>query len=77
MYEVTRLFLPNIKSCRCFPEREQDVGNEERRGGGSSRMQGLRNVNKQNNLRGLYSASELYRLTDRHLFAKFSANFCG
>jgi hypothetical protein len=30
-----------------------------------------------NKLRSLYSASELYRLPDRHLLAKFSANFCG
>jgi hypothetical protein len=30
-----------------------------------------------NKLRGLQSASELYRLSDRHLSAKFSANFCG
>jgi hypothetical protein len=30
-----------------------------------------------NKLRGLSSASELYRLGDRHLLAKFSANFCG
>jgi hypothetical protein len=29
------------------------------------------------NLRGPYSASELYRLSDRHLSTKFSANFCG
>jgi hypothetical protein len=28
-------------------------------------------------LRGLYSASELYRLINRHLLVKFSANFCG
>jgi hypothetical protein len=28
-------------------------------------------------LRGPYSASELYRLSDRHLSTKFSANFCG
>jgi hypothetical protein len=28
-------------------------------------------------LRGLQSASELYRLSDRHLSTKFSANFCG
>jgi hypothetical protein len=32
---------------------------------------------KQNKLRGPYSASELYRLSDRHLSTKFSANFCG
>jgi hypothetical protein len=30
-----------------------------------------------NKLRGLESASELYRLSDRHLLTKFSANFCG
>jgi hypothetical protein len=28
-------------------------------------------------LRGLWSASEIYRLSDRHLLVKFSANFCG
>jgi hypothetical protein len=28
-------------------------------------------------LRGLQSASELYRLSDYHLLAKFSATFCG
>jgi hypothetical protein len=28
-----------------------------------------------NYLRGLQSASELYRLSDRHLLAKFSTNF--
>jgi hypothetical protein len=28
-------------------------------------------------LRGPESASELYRLIDRHLSTKFSANFCG
>jgi hypothetical protein len=33
--------------------------------------------NKTNKLRGLQSASELYRLIDRHRSAKFSANFCG
>jgi hypothetical protein len=33
-------------------------------------------ANKQNKLRGSWSASELYRLSDRHLSAKFSANFC-
>jgi hypothetical protein len=35
--------------------------------------------NKQTNkkLRGPQSASELYRLSDRHLSTKFSANFCG
>jgi hypothetical protein len=27
-------------------------------------------------LRGSYSARELYRLSDRHCLAKFSANFC-
>jgi transcriptional regulator of NAD metabolism len=32
--------------------------------------------NKKNKLRGLQSASELYRLSDRHLSTKFSANFC-
>jgi hypothetical protein len=32
---------------------------------------------KLNKLRGLKSASELYRLSDRHLLAKFSANFYG
>jgi hypothetical protein len=30
-----------------------------------------------NKLRGLQSANELYRLNDRHLSAKFNANFCG
>jgi hypothetical protein len=30
-----------------------------------------------NKLRGPYSASELYRLSDRHLSKKFSADFCG
>jgi hypothetical protein len=30
-----------------------------------------------NKFRDLQSASELYRLSDRHLLAKFSANFCG
>jgi hypothetical protein len=30
---------------------------------------------KQNKLRGLQSERELYRLGDRHLLAKFSANF--
>jgi hypothetical protein len=30
-----------------------------------------------NKLRGPWSASELYRLSDRHLSAKFSANICG
>jgi K+-transporting ATPase A subunit len=35
-------------------------------------------TNKQTNkLRGPLSACELYRLRDRHLLAKFSANFCG
>jgi hypothetical protein len=33
--------------------------------------------NKQNKLRGPQSASELYRLSERHLSTKFSANFCG
>jgi hypothetical protein len=28
-------------------------------------------------LRGPWSASELYRLSDRDLLAKFNANFCG
>jgi hypothetical protein len=37
----------------------------------------LRLDQKTSKLRGLYSASELYRLSDRHLSAKFSANFCG
>jgi hypothetical protein len=32
---------------------------------------------KTNKLRGLQSASEIYRLSDRHLSAKCSANFCG
>jgi hypothetical protein len=32
---------------------------------------------QRNKLRGLQSASELYRLIDRHLLTKFSANFCG
>jgi hypothetical protein len=31
----------------------------------------------QNKLLGPYSASELCRLSDRHLSTKFSANFCG
>jgi hypothetical protein len=30
-----------------------------------------------NKLRGPWSASELYRLIDRHLSTKFSVNFCG
>jgi hypothetical protein len=30
-----------------------------------------------NKFRGLQSASELYRLSNRHLLAKFSADFCG
>jgi hypothetical protein len=30
-----------------------------------------------NNLRGPYSASELYRLSEGQLSTKFSANFCG
>jgi hypothetical protein len=34
-------------------------------------------VGRQNKLRGLQSTSELYRLSDHHLVAKFSANFCG
>jgi hypothetical protein len=34
-------------------------------------------VSPSNKLRGLQFASELYRLSDRHLSAKFSANFCG
>jgi hypothetical protein len=35
-------------------------------------------TNKQTNkLRGPYSASELYRLIDRHLSTKLSANFYG
>jgi hypothetical protein len=33
--------------------------------------------NKQNKLRGLWSASKLYRLRDRHWSANFSANFFG
>jgi hypothetical protein len=33
--------------------------------------------NKKNKLRGPWSASELYRQSDRHLSTKFSANFCG
>jgi hypothetical protein len=32
---------------------------------------------KQNKLRSFESASELYRLSDRHLSSNFSANFCG
>jgi hypothetical protein len=32
---------------------------------------------QQQQLRGPYSASELYRLNDRHLSTKFNANFCG
>jgi hypothetical protein len=32
---------------------------------------------KQNKLRGLYFASELYRLSNHHLLARFNANFCG
>jgi hypothetical protein len=32
---------------------------------------------KKNKLLGLQSTSELYRLSDRHLSAKFNANFCG
>jgi hypothetical protein len=32
---------------------------------------------KTNKLRGPKSASELYRLIDRHLSMKFSVNFCG
>jgi hypothetical protein len=32
---------------------------------------------KTNELRGLQSASELYRLSDSHFLTKFSANFCG
>jgi hypothetical protein len=32
---------------------------------------------KKTKLHGLQSARELYRLIDRHLSAKFSANFCG
>jgi hypothetical protein len=37
----------------------------------------IRHTNKQRNkkLRGLQSASELYRLNERHLLAKFSVNF--
>jgi hypothetical protein len=34
-------------------------------------------LNKQNKLRGLQPGSELYRLIDRHLLAKFIADFCG
>jgi hypothetical protein len=30
-----------------------------------------------NKLRGLQSAGEIFRLSDSHLWAKFSANFCG
>jgi hypothetical protein len=43
----------------------------------SSNIQCLKGTLKQNKLRGLYSTSELYRLSDRHLLAEFSANFCG
>jgi hypothetical protein len=32
---------------------------------------------KNNILRGLQSASEIYRLSDRHLLTKFNTNFCG
>jgi hypothetical protein len=32
---------------------------------------------RQNKFRGPWSESELYRLIDRHLWTKFSANFCG
>jgi hypothetical protein len=35
------------------------------------------NTEQINGLRELQSASELNRLSDRHLSAKFSANFCG
>jgi hypothetical protein len=34
-------------------------------------------IKTKNKLRGLQSTSELYRLSDRHLLAKCSANFCG
>jgi hypothetical protein len=38
----------------------------------------LTRIYKTNNkLRGPQSASELYRLIDRHLSTKFSVNFCG
>jgi hypothetical protein len=38
----------------------------------------MQKKNKQTNkLRGPWSASELYRLIDRHLSTKFSVNFCG
>jgi hypothetical protein len=33
-------------------------------------------IRKKNKLRGPQSASEVYRLSDRHLSTKFSANFC-
>jgi hypothetical protein len=32
---------------------------------------------QKNKLRGPYTTSELYRLSDCHLLIKFSANFCG
>jgi hypothetical protein len=35
------------------------------------------NEQTKNILRGPWSASELYRLSDRYLSTKFSANFCG
>jgi hypothetical protein len=37
-------------------------------------ISGLKHKTKK--LRGLLSASDLYRLSDRHLSAKFGANFC-
>jgi hypothetical protein len=41
-----------------------------------TKLPGYKKRNK-NKLRGLQSASELYRLSDRHLLPEFSANFCG
>jgi hypothetical protein len=38
---------------------------------------GIRGTTRTKELRGLYSARELYRLIDSHLSVKFSANFCG
>jgi hypothetical protein len=37
----------------------------------------LRESKADNAIRGPWSASELYRLSDRHFSTKFSANFCG
>jgi hypothetical protein len=60
--------------CSLLAKKHDEQCDCDRCGGASNASFNNKNKNK---LCGLQSASELYRLSDRNLFAKFSANFCG